>query len=289
MILVQYSTVNQTKMNFMLLLFFIINVLSLENKKLSIVLLTHPKKRPELTRTMQDITEAIKNCPNGLIIDEMVFVKGCIYGCQHDELERSIKEFEKNFPNIKIAVPNFTPKEDDVYMSKEWSKDFYESLWQDIQFASFSYSNYIKHMTVNFYFLSSAEYIYNKNTTDFVLFIEDDVIYDKNTFSIILNLMYQNDDEKYIYSKISNNQNIREFRGMRKGIISCRPDYPYRAGFYGVLRSMEQLRIFIVHMKFSGHSECGDTISETLCTASSKSISLFEISRHFGHDPQIPK
>ena len=144
-------------------------------------------------------------------------------------------------------------------------------------------------MTVNYYFVSSAKYLYEKNEDDFVLFLEDDLLYQENTFDVVLTLMNKNNNKDLIYSKMANNRDIKHFKGMRKYTRNCRQNYRIQYGYYGILRSFEQLRIFVSSMKFMGHVECGDAVSENLCISLSKNVSALEVARHFGRDKTIPQ
>ena len=274
---------------FIFLCFCLTKSYSIEPKSISIILLTAPKKRPELTRSARDLFDAIKNCPDDVVIKEIVFVKGCMNGCDHPELDEVIKKFKLHFPHIEISTPTFIPDDDDIVMGKKWSEEMYESLYPDIRVYDFYYDKYLKHMRVNFYFLSASKYLYEKAECDFILFTEDDITYKKNTFSSIRKLMDRTNDD-ILFSKIAHGSNKKnKIYGRKRDFVGdCRSKLTHIVGYYGLLRSREQLRIYITHMKFSKLTESGDTLSEQLCWAENKKLSVIKTSKHFGWRKVIP-
>ena len=273
---------------FIFLCFCLTKSYSIQPKSISIILLTAPKKRPELTRSARDLFDAIKNCPDDVVIKEIVFVKGCMNGCDHPELDEVIKKFKLHFPHIEISTPTFIPDDDDIVMGKKWSEEMYESLYPDIRVYDFYYDKYLKHMRVNFYFLSASKYLYEKAECDFILFTEDDIRYRANTFSSIRKLMDRTNDD-ILFSKIAHYHGTDNlYRKNNDYIAHCRLGITGWPGYYGLLRSREQLRIYITHMKFSKLTESGDTLSEQLCLASNKKLSIIKSLTHFGKYKRIP-
>ena len=270
------------------LFIFFLTCHSVETKSISIILLTAPKKRPELTRSARDLFDAIKNCPDDVVIKEIVFVKGCMTGCNHTELDEVIKKFKSHFPHIEISTPTFIPDGDDIVMGKKWSEEYYSSLFDDVRVGDMFYKRYLKHMRVNFYFLSASKYLYEKAECDFILFTEDDLTYRTDTFSSIRKLMDRTDGE-ILFSKITHYHGWDQLFKSKKDFVGyCRLGLTSTVGYYGLLRSREQLRIYITHMKFSKLTESGDTLSEQLCWAENKKLSVIKTSKHFGHNKWIP-
>ena len=86
------------KQSVLLFIFFISSVLSLENKTLSIIMVTSPKKRPELTRSAKDLIIALKNCPKELIIDE-IFAGGDI-----NFVDKAVNRINNLIDSAKIVI-----------------------------------------------------------------------------------------------------------------------------------------------------------------------------------------
>ena len=258
-------------------------------KNVAILLVTAPKKRPELTRSASDLLVALKNIPDNIAIKEIVFTKGCVEGCEHVELDNVVKQFKEEFPHITISTPTFVPDDDDLFMDREWSRDYYSGLFDDIRVGDFYYERYLKHIRINFFFISSAKYLYNKADIDYVLFMEDDLTYQPDAF-INVGKLIERTNSSILYSKIAHtHRRGTPYSHLKDFVLDCRIDVTHRVGYYGILRSREQLKIYLTHMKFCGLTECGDTLSKQLCQASDKMVSVIECTKHFGPNKRMPK
>ena len=258
------------------------------DKTLSIVLLTAPKKRPELTKTIKDLSIALENVPKGLKVTEIVFVKGCIHGCDHKELEDAIQLMKEKFPNIKITVPTFKQKESDGIENEPWIYEHYSTLWKRAAPLSgeWTYDLFKKYMIVNFYFYEALNYVYDNTNVDYVLLSEDDQTYTKDTFQTLQQLMnYKN--PKRIFSKISwCQEHWCPFKGQKRFTVDCTKEFVW--GAWGVMRSRKELRMFIRWMKFSKFTESEDTLGYYLCQNFDGNVEVDHVSLHFGRLYSIP-
>ena len=174
-----------------ILFLFVTFTLSLKSEKLTIILVTAPKKRPELTKTINDLNNALKNIPNELDVSDIIFIKGCVNGCQHPELDYAIDLIKQNHPQIKITIPNFSPTIQDGLFFEEWMLDSLSSVWKRTSKLATDWSShrYRKHMIINFYFINAMKYVYENINFDYLLLSEDDQTYKNDFFYSIVELI----------------------------------------------------------------------------------------------------
>ena len=272
-----------------LLFFFITITQSTKPEKLTIILVTAPKKRPELRKSINDLSNALNNTPDELLVSEIVFVKGCLNDCNHPDLDYAIDLIKTNFPTIKITTPQFVPTSQDGITLDEWVLDTLSSVWTRTSKLATDWSEvrYQKHMTINFYFIEAMKYVYEKTDSDYVLLSEDDQTYKENTFSSVLELM-KIQNKNRIFSKISWDQNgWYGYKGVEKFTARCKKNFVH--GAYGVLRSRKELRMFLKWVKFSRRFESEDSLGHYLCEFMDGVVEVKHCSLHFGWLKEIPK
>ena len=276
-----------------LLLFFLFLCIQLthssEVKTLTIILLTAPKKRPELTRTIEDLTEEMNNLPEGLVINEIVFVKGCVDECEHPELDKAIETIRKNNPSIKITLPQYNPQPTDGIRFENWFYDSLESVWprNPDEPTDWSVDKYRKHMIINFFFLNAMKDVYKQGKCDYVLLSEDDQTYKKNVFHKVYKLM-NSQNKNRVFSKIAWEKSGKfGYRKEKEFTAQCVDTTVF--GAWGTLRSMEELKIFLNWVKFSRINESEDTLGYYLCKYLEGEVEVIKSSVHFGWSKRIPK
>ena len=251
-------------------------ILFVNSSSLSIILLSSPKKRPELSKTALDLENALKaNKGNNIIVTKILFVKGCLNGCDFKEFDEVIEHFKIELKEIDIDIPQFYPTEQDGLFLQEWFKDSLAGTWI-----------YIKHLTINFYFIQSLKKIYINSDDDFVLMSEDDQTYEEQTFKAIRSLIDIR-NEKRLYSKISwCHHSWCKKVNTKKFTIECKKDSAF--GAFGTLRNRKELGIFLRYLKFSRFVESEDTLAEYLCRSLDMQVVVYNVSKHFGRDKMIP-
>ncbi|BFU26322.1 hypothetical protein EHI_120260 [Entamoeba histolytica HM-1:IMSS] len=253
---------------------------------MSIILLSHPKRRPELTRSIRDLVEALKDVPKGLNIKEIVMVKGCVKGCNFKEMDDAIEKIKKELPYIPVKIPTYNYKSIDGVNEEEWVQDSLSAVWADTTKREWEPTTYKKHMTVNFFFIEELKKVYNDKSTDYVLLAEDDQLYEKDTFKHILKLIQTRPDNQ-CYAKIA----WCPYRwcshyGQKRFTANTSKDFAW--GAWGNLRSKEELGLFLRWLKFTRFFESEDTLGSFLCQALKRNIEVDNVSYHFGHDKTIP-
>ena len=272
-----------------ILFLFVTFTLSLKSEKLTIILVTAPKKRPELTKTINDLNNALKNIPNELDVSDIIFIKGCVNGCQHPELDYAIDLIKQNHPQIKITIPNFSPTIQDGLFFEEWMLDSLSSVWKRTSKLATDWSShrYRKHMIINFYFINAMKYVYENINFDYLLLSEDDQTYKNDFFYSIVELI-KTDKKRRIFSKISWDQNgWFGYKGVERFTAKCTKNFVH--GAYGVLRSKKELKMFLKWMKFSRIFESEDTLGYYLCESLDGVVEVKHVSLHFGWLKEIPK
>ena len=256
---------------------------------LSLILVSGPKKRPELKKSINDLSNAMNNMPEGLKVSEIVFVKGCLNDCNHPDFDYAIDLIQKNHPNIKITTPHFIPTPQDGITLDEWVLDTLSSVWKRTSKLATDWTEirYQKHMTINYYFIEAMKYVYKETDSDYVLLSEDDQTYKENTFSSVLELMKTNNKNR-IFSKISWDQNgWYVYKVVERLTARCKKNFVH--GAYGVLRSRKELRMFLKWVKFSRRFESEDSLGHYLCEFMDGVVEVKHCSLHFGWLKEIPK
>ncbi|EDR27993.1 hypothetical protein EDI_265880 [Entamoeba dispar SAW760] len=267
------------------LLLFVITVSGTYN--LSIVLVTHPKRRPELTRSIRDLVEALKNVPEGLNIKELVMIKGCVRGCEYKEMDDALEKIKKELPSIPVKTPTYKYTSIDGVGGEEWMRDSLSAVWGDTTKGDWEPTTYQKHITINFFFIEALKRIYKDESIDYVLLAEDDQLYEKDTFHHVLKLI-QTRPKNQCYAKIAwCPYRWCSYYGQKRFTVDTSKEFAW--GAWGNMRSKEELGFFLRWLKFTRFFESEDTLGSFLCQALKKNIEVDNVSYHFGHDRTIPK
>ena len=267
-----------------ILLFFIYQI---NATTIGIIMVTSPKKRPELQRTLKDLAIALSNQPTNITVTDILLLKGCINDCHHLDLQDSLHLYHSLFPNISISSPHFSPFETDGTQKESWTFDALSSLWNSIRQPDWSYSTYQKYLIVNFYFLNGLQYLYQNTTVDYFLMLEDDQTFDKHLFTE-LNELIQENNPRRLFSKIAWCQLSWCIHvGDRRFTIDGRKDGVW--GAWGAFRSRNEIKMFLKWLKFSRMSESEDTLAERLNHDLETQVEVKHISHHFGRDNDIPQ
>ena len=275
-------------MSFVFLLFLVefSQFVVAEETTLGIIILSAPKKRPELRKTVSDLKVALMNKPNDLKVTEIQFVKGCRNGCDFPDFDEAVSEYRKAFPETQITTPTYTPKDTDGIDNQEWHFDSLAGVWNLVKQQDWAIGIYRKYLTVNYYFFSALQYFYAKTNVDYVLMLEDDQTFKPNAFDDV-QILINSKNKNRIHSRISWPQfHWIKYRGQYVFTIECRRDHPW--GAFGTLRSRKELGLFLRWIKFSRMTESEDTLADFLCSGLRGEVEVRFVSHHFGRDIRIP-
>ena len=77
---------------------------------------------------------------------------------------------------------------------------------------------------INFFFISSAKYLYNKADIDYVLFMEDDLTYQSDAF-INVGKLIERTNSGILYSKIAHtHRRGTPYSHLKDFVLDCRID-----------------------------------------------------------------
>ena len=251
------------------------------------MLLTAPKRRPELTRSVKDIIAFIDNKPDNININAFYFTLGCV-NCSHPELNESIETLQKKHPWLNIVYYHPNAEEDDNYHvhSDIVAEIFSTRAWRE------SYYILKKYFTVNYYFNKMAnDALNNYPDTDLFITLEDDQYYNKNLLNMINDMVNKNKNNSVCYYKIAINKqknfygwDIGSKNGYYMGSYNRLPLW----GNWGITRTYEQEQKFMRYVKFAQTYSCNDELAYLFCYIESRRIFVdSRISYHFGWDKII--
>lgn len=83
-------------------------ITSVFSTRVVLMMLTHSKRRPELTRSMRDVYRMIDNMPSNITINAFYFTKGCD-NCTHTELDDTLSTLRNKYPFVNPI--EYTPPE----------------------------------------------------------------------------------------------------------------------------------------------------------------------------------
>lgn len=250
---------------------------------LAVIIVAAPKSRHFLNRSMRDFVVALNNAATSFNVTRILFVRGCLRGCEFPDMDKQVTLFRKMYPNTSIETPYYPPDPDSVFV-KTWGADTYGSV--DYQIGHrWAYKKWIKHMTINHFFYKASEYVLQDESIDYVLYAEDDQLYVSNTFARAASLINKYPSyQDSCYYKLATEDRKQLLEDMR--LID--PQKEYVLGAFGNLRTRRDLEQFLRYQKFTNCQESEDTLGWFLCRSLRRNIASFlSTSYHFGHDRRV--
>ncbi|ELP89737.1 hypothetical protein EIN_420740 [Entamoeba invadens IP1] len=252
------------------------------SETLSIILVTAPYKRKNtLDRSMRDLYEALHYIPKDLTISKFYFVQGCVTECQFPKLDAYVANFSESFKNINFVKINPHPQDKHGTNISSWPPEVLSTTFHRTGKPDWIFPNYVKHMTLNFFFTDTLRIAIKETQSDYYLFCEDDQSYEKNAFDGVLELMRRK-PVKRCFSKICLTRTSAFSKKMRVD-----PSVKRVWGAFGVLRDKSEALEFLRWIKFNYMSESQDTLGEYMCMTENKFVELNLVSRHFGFDRNV--
>ena len=249
------------------------------------MMLTAPKRRPELTTSMKYIYRMLDNKPNNVIINAFYIVKGCNC-CNHSEYDNAIKLLNKNYPWLKVESFNLIPPLERYYgYDINSQKEFYSAMYHNSR--RWNFPRYNKFTIVTDYVKMIQLDAYNKYPeTDIYISLEDDQTYDSDAINKIINVVNinsKNNNSCYVKGAINNNH-------IYSGYTSEWRSKDYQLyGVWGIIRTKEEMKSFYKYVKFVYQNNCIDYLAYEYCKLTNKTIYAdASIMYHFGWDKKLP-
>ena len=241
-------------------------------------MLTGPKKRPELTRTMRDLYKNFDNLPDNLTINAFYFGRGC-KNCTHTELDIALERINKDYPFVHPIEWNFTKEYD--FENKELVEEMYSSL--ERLHGDWNYKAYYKYRLVTDYFMEMITDALEKyaDITDYFITLEDDMIFASDFLKVLF------DDISHVTEDVCFYKACTPSCLYKKGYYSTSQAPPW--GIYGNFWRTDKFKEFIRYIKLVKINECYDTLTVWYCSGLNKRIFIdCKKARHFGRDLNIP-
>ncbi|ELP88662.1 hypothetical protein EIN_389250 [Entamoeba invadens IP1] len=151
---------------------------------------------------MRDLSIALDHVPEELSVRNIFFIRGC-QNCSFSDMDDIVTEFAMKYSkSINVEELHFSPTEKDGTNFTDWVADFYSATDLRNGNPRWKWQRYMKHMKINYYFLSGLLKALSDSMSDYFLFAEDDQTYNVNTFDGVVELTNRN-KTKRCYSKIS--------------------------------------------------------------------------------------
>ncbi|ELP93283.1 hypothetical protein EIN_056580 [Entamoeba invadens IP1] len=247
------------------------------------MMLSGPKRRPELTRSMRDFYIALQNKPLDVQIRHFIWGKGCAFGpCSHPEFDVAVNKTRSKFPWLDVIDFNFTQPINERDYMQEFLHDF-DAAYQESDRNDWTFKSFQKHMLVNYHFYTMVNWVLqNDKDTDYFMFAEDDQLYQPDFFKKISDYLSAHNIDDYCSGKVC----LTHYRKDRKHTA---PPTQFALGWFGQFKSRKQMEMFLRFTKFSRYFDCGDAVTWFWCRTIQEGYYYgYDMSVHFGHWNPMP-